>query len=691
MAITGSYSTSTGVNLNLVATYSYTQDVSANTSTVNVKLYLRHSSLYASSLSGSYLSVAGNSVSYSKTISYSGSVMDRLLAEKTVVVAHNNSGVGSCAIKATFVFNGTYSNKYIGTLTINETLSLKTIPRSSGLSVPTSINTGSSLKVTISPSDSTFKHKVAFIIDGATKYTSDFIAAGTTSLSYSIAHSWSSNKSSKAMTVRLYTYNSSNTLIASTDKSVTINVPESIIPTISSVSASVSSGLDGKYVQGKSKVSLTVNAKPGDGSSITNYEFKGNNISGSTASHTMTSTDASVVYTSSIIQTSETVTYQVRVKDARGRYSSWKTVDICVYKYSAPVITSIQAQRCLKDGTLDNNGTYAKVTIKTSHSSINGANAGTVVLSNSKDSITLTRTSTSDANTYSEVYGSDFDIDESYTILATLKDEYNASDSKSAPLKAAQRSLNIAKYGNGVAIGGMSTVDKKDDAGQFECNWNASFTDNVNIAGLLNCSGVVQTKGMTLIPHNADFNSYIAPGTYLINSNAIAETVANRPTAESGVLVVYHCAGSKYDGYPWSYVNQEYTTIGGTTYHRTISTGAEANIWSYGTWGIKSGRFMSSLGNTGYQKLPTGLIVAWGECTISHPSATYATATVTFPITFPNAIVVAIGYNATRAFHCAELFPNSSRSGGTIYLSTNSGGSLGQGYSSSCRYFVAGY
>ena len=171
MAITGSYSTNTGVAFNLVATYSYTQDTSKNTSTITVKLYLRHNTLYASALSGSYLSVAGNKVSYSKSISYSGStVTDTLLATKTVVVEHSSNGKGSCAIKGTFVLNGSYSGKSIGTLTLSETLTLKTIPRASALSVSSSINTGSSLKATITPSDPSFKHKVRYIIGGTTKY-----------------------------------------------------------------------------------------------------------------------------------------------------------------------------------------------------------------------------------------------------------------------------------------------------------------------------------------------------------------------------------------------------------------------------------------------------------------------------------------------------------------------------------------
>lgn len=49
-----------------------------------------------------------------------------------------------------------------------------------------------------------------------------------------------------------------------------------------------------------------------------------------------------------------------------------------------------------------------------------------------------------------------------------------------------------------------------------------------------------------------------------------------------------------------------------------------------------------SLGGTGYQKLPGGLILQWGQYTFSSSS----TANVTFPIAFPNAVFLAAPWNA---------------------------------------------
>ena len=480
MAITGSYSTSTGVDFNLVAYYSYEQSIANNTSEVTVTLKLRHKSLNATALSGSYLSVAGNQVSYSKKIAQSSnSVTETTLVTKTVTIQHNDTtGQATCGIKGTFVLNGSYSGKTIGTLTLDETLTLQTIPRASSLSVPSSVNTGSELTVTITPANSTFKHKVEIKVGTTTVYSGDFIPAGTNTKKCSISHSWFPSSTSGSIVVYLHTYRSDGTFVATVYKTVTANVPSNIVPQIDDfIAEAYSGGLSGLYVQGKSTVKLTCTAKMGDGATVSSYAFSGPNLNVSSTSSTTTS---------AVLTKSGTLTYTVTVTDSRGRQVS-DDVQITVYPYVAPRITSIQAQRCLADGTPDNNGTCAKVTVATSHSAISTLNKATVSLSNSKDSYkteTTIITSTNGDNSYSNVYGSGFLADETYTIRATITDAYGASNTLIATLASAQRAFNIAKYGNGVAVGGFSTVDSKNDSGLFECNWPMSVSSDLSFSKL---------------------------------------------------------------------------------------------------------------------------------------------------------------------------------------------------------------
>ena len=352
---------------------------------------------------------------------------------------------------------------------------------SSFKSLPSSINTGKTLTITIKPANNKYRHKIRFAIDGTTKHTSGWIAAGKTSYSCDIPHGWIPIGTSKTMKVYLYTYEARGTdYIARISKDIIVNVPANIRPSISSVKAEVLNGLDGKYVYGKSQVRFTVSAKAGDGSSLKSYTFNGSNIYGKKTTYTGTSN----IRTSSKLQTSGKLEYTFTVKDGR-RSSLVATKELYVYPYSAPQITSIKAQRCNEAGAIDNNGTYARVTVKLSYSSIDGANKRVVKLYSSQDNFVLGQEVLSEdtaSTTYTGVYGGKFAPNHSYTIKAVITDEYTKGDtaSKSATLKVSERTINIAQYGNGVAIGGLSSVSPT-GAGKFECNWDATFADNVRI------------------------------------------------------------------------------------------------------------------------------------------------------------------------------------------------------------------
>ena len=526
MAETGSFSTkNTGIEFNLKAYYSYTQNTSTNKSEVTVTLKLRHNTISATALSGSYLSVAGNKVTYDgKRISQSSSgVNETTLATKTVTISHNSDGTGSCTIKADFVFNGTYGGKYIGTLSLNKTLTLQTIPRSSTFSVPSIVNTGSSLKIGITPSSSTFKHKVRFEIDGISKYTSDWISAGTTSFSYTIPHSWLPSPASATMNVYCYTYRSSATCdsdyVARVKKTTTVNVPSSVVPSISSVTPTVVGGLNGKYVQGKSQIKLAVSASGSD-STIKSYIYTGQNINGTNSSYTGTSSTK----TSSIIQKSGSFTYTVQVKDSRNRLSAKKTVSVNVEPYSAPQISSIKVERCLSDGTISSSGTYAYVTVRSSYSKVDGANTRTITLTNSSDnyasSTTIQSTSNTD-NVYSGVYGSEFALGTEYTIKSNIVDTaYSNEHEMSTKLKTVERPLNISPYGNGVAIGGLSTVTSSTASGKFECNWQTLFKEGVHIDNSSDEYFTVTRRSMSKDIDNDNINETVdIRGQLYVNSD----------------------------------------------------------------------------------------------------------------------------------------------------------------------------
>ena len=639
----GNFSSTSYNGFSLYVEWSSTSNISTNSSNVTARVYVKSYGLRATALSDSYIIINGNKKNWTHTfnIANTSTLQTTHVTDYTVTVPHNSDGTKSITIKANMEFNGTYGGTYISDLTASKTVTLDTIPRASSFSVPSSINTGSSLSITIAPSSSLFKHKVAFEIDGETKNTSDFIATGTTSYSYTIPHSWLPSSTSKTMKVYLYTYTSNGDYIAYTNKNITVNVPSTIKPTVSSLTSTIVDGLNGKYVQGKSKVTLTATASAGSGSSISSYIFKGANISGSSSSYTGTSN----TQTSSAIQTSGTIQYEVAAKDTRGRVSDYQSVSINVFAYAAPQITSISAQRCLQDGTVSNDGTYAKVTVKTSYSPVDGANTRTVKLYNSKDSYIAATTvlNTTDTDTtYIGAYGGTFDTSTNYVIKAVIQDAYNTHN-LSADLKVSERTINIAKNGNGVAIGGMSTVDASSSSGLFEVDWDTNINSNLHVDGTIYNDSVYQLMGRTPIDENADLNDYKTPGNYIIRGSDIAQTMQNIPRTIAGIVTVSHVAGNTYDGGAWSYIIQEYKTFEGDTYTRKISTNATVNNWIYGEWKLTSGDNTASLNNPGYQKLPSGLIIQWGSGLVS---ANTQYTSITFPLSFPTRAFSVVCQNA---------------------------------------------
>lgn len=465
--------------------YSYTQNTTANTTSVTAKLQLvSHYALYATALGGSYISVGGSRTDYSKSISYGGSsTTTTVLATKTVTVSHNNDGTGSCNLSGTFVMNGTYRNIYVGTMTVSSTIALPTIPRSSGLTVPTSVNTGTTLSGSVAPSNSAFNHKLEFKIGSTVKSTLTLAAnQAAPTFTQAIGHDWFPNSTSGVITVVLSTY-SGTTLIASTSKNVTANVPSTVVPSVSAFTAAIAaSGLSGLYVQGKTTAKLTATATAGSGSSIKSYEYSGPNVYASTTSNN-TTTEA--------IQTSGTLTYTVRVTDLRGRTAS-KTVQIYVYPYSAPSIGPVDVKRCDANGNLTESGTYAKYTVNSTYASVNSKNTRTVTVAYSSNNgtsysaETTIQAATDTASTKTGVYGSStFALASTYILRFTIKDAYGVTDTFTAPLQSAARPINIRSNGKGVSIGGMSTKDG------FECSFDADFNKNVNIDGNLTTVGKI--------------------------------------------------------------------------------------------------------------------------------------------------------------------------------------------------------
>jgi hypothetical protein len=498
-----------GVEIDWVAT---ANSASANTSTVVSKVYITYYSINIAGRTATS-SINGASVSFSVPAinDKPNASTRRLIYTHTATVQHNTNGTKTgVTISASFPFNlSSSSYGEVGTLSASKSVDFDAIARTSTFSIPsTTLTTDTAFTATITKPDSTFRSKLAVLIDGTQKSITDYFTG--TSYSHTIPSSFIPSANSDNMVLRLYTYTSSGTTaLGYVDKPVTVNVLSTLQPKVSISASLASGGLNGYYVQNKSTAKLTVSASASSGSTIKSYTFTGPNVNSSTSadSISVTSTAANYNLTTSTIKSPGTLTYQVTVYDARGRYAT-ASINIYAYQYAVPEITSVSIQRCNSSGVLTKDGTYVKYNINSKFSpvlvgtTIN--NWRTVTICHSSDggatygsATTLQAKTTTDTSVIGQ-YGSGAILTtNSYKFKIVITDQYGATDTEYVDLGSLERPINFAKYGNGIALGGFSSVTSSTADGLFECNWDAKFTDDVNVTGSETVGGNLTVTGST--------------------------------------------------------------------------------------------------------------------------------------------------------------------------------------------------
>jgi hypothetical protein len=401
--------------------------------------------------------------------------------------------------------NGTYRNYSVGTMTVNQTITLPKIARASGIDKftntgganLTSTNTGESFRVYWTPASSAFKFRVQCLSPGGIitypSGTTFFEPKSTSSYYTTIAtgHHWLPSQTSHRMEVKLYTYDSAGNPIGSAQTSyLTLNVPSHIGPSIGSFVVESVDGMNGLSIRGRSRVRLTANATPGDGAaSMATYTFNGNNVNeadGSSSRVVYNPANSSVINTG-VLHYTGAASYTVTVADMRGRTAS-ASLGIEVFEYSPPAITSMSVQRCDANGSLNENGTYAYVTVNSQYTTLHhnntNYNSRTVVLTNSANNLSVTIQNTDNTNnSWSGVYGNGaFTTGSTHNITATIKDTaYGYSASMTHQLKAAARPMNIKSNGKGIGLGKMAEADNLLDVG-----WDERVRGNLQVDGAIN-------------------------------------------------------------------------------------------------------------------------------------------------------------------------------------------------------------
>ena len=373
----------------------------------------------------------------------------------TSQVINNTSGVG------TFTLN-TYSNgSLIGTKSYSFTLYVPSASLPSLVTYPNTtqnVTIGTSIAIHTNRKADTYTHTVRY----AWGNKSGTIATGATNnCTWNIPIDFCNdipNSLSGIGTVYVDTYNGT-ALVGTKSIGFTGLVPDSVVPSISSISLSEAGSLVpsswGIYVQGKSQLKVTINASGSYGSTISTYKTTGIDSNTYWASS----------FVSTLLQGTGTNTITVKIVDSRGREAT-KTVSYSCVSYNNPSITNAIIARCNVDGTDNEEGEYVKYSFKADVASVSNKNSYSYKLGYKKSEdysyeyITISNSSYTLNKENIIINGITFDVDNSY-IFEFVVTDYFTNTAITRQLGTGFTLLDFNASGKGMAIG---KVSQKEDA-----------------------------------------------------------------------------------------------------------------------------------------------------------------------------------------------------------------------------------
>ena len=391
-------------------------------------------------------------------------------------IAHNADGSKSITLGFSMSNNvgGVAGNSFTVPKT-TATVSLTTIPRATKPTLSaTSVTMGSTMRITLTPADSSFKHKIRYEfgslvsqVDGMTSGV-DFTSQGTTYHDFTPPTSLANqipNANSGTAKLIIYTYRSDGTHVGTETANITINVP--------SYSLTVNAGLSGNnllggmYVQGKSTVTVTTAAASSYGASIKSYSVA---VDGKTYSGQQ--------ITSSVLS-SGSKTVVVTVTDTRGKTGTYTSSAFTVYAYSVPTITAFTLVRQDDDTTVI-------ATVKGSVASVNSKNAKTITVT--LNGVTKTITSSSYTINGTTTF-TDVPTDNTLTGTAKIADSYT-NVTKDTVLATVAVTMDFHSSGKGVAFGKVAEASN-----QLDVDWDLYCRKGFKVEGSTFAQATISRSG----------------------------------------------------------------------------------------------------------------------------------------------------------------------------------------------------
>ena len=538
-------------NYYLAVAYASSPNNANNNSTLDVTVTFYRSALYLGSRPG-YIYVtytdddgASHTLTYSTTIASvsSSANANYQIMKASFTVPHKTSGAQTVTIRAVYNTKDLTLTNY-GTVANIEAsksgITLDTIPRAGSITSISGNTIGSKITVSINKASTSYTHKLIYQKPNGTNVTESSNVSGT---SFSFTPdindcSLITNSDHGTAKIILETY-SGSTKIGSDEKSITLYVPESVKPTVNSVTVerinenSVVAGW-GIWLKGYSKAKISASVSTAYGSAIKSYSISGGGFTGNTAQ-----------YTTGLLKSATETKFTYKVVDGRERPASKDSGAISVIDYYSPMMTSPpQWYRCGADGTASDSGQYIKMLVNVDCASCAGNNSVSVELLYKKKSASSYQSLGALTNHAWTILGNNNVLSSaSYDIRVVATDLLGETATYNDTVPTEDVAFNLKKGGKGAAFGKISETDNLLDSA-----WDIK-APNINISGsakakVLYAQG--DANGGLHIPSTLDEKRKWWLFNYIVNGTDYNK-LSIRSTNTNGYYADYYLSG-KDDG-----------------------------------------------------------------------------------------------------------------------------------------------
>lgn len=470
------FSATKGVTLRV--NYSETYDLSGNTSTVTLTSIQIKCTRYASTtyyLDGTISINNVTAVTMDSQLGGHGVYVGSKDSWVTVTgtlgsvsgIVHNSDGTKSVPISVSvygYNVNKDKDHGWYASGALNVTLT--TIARKSSMTVPNG-TLGASQTITVTKQASSFTHTITYTCGDYSGQVCDKKADSSVSWTPPMDLALQNTTgTSVALSFTIETFSGSTSVGTATAAAV-YQIPASVAPYMASTLSDPSGWYDyfGFYVQGQSKVGLTINANGSYGATIDSITtiFDGGTYYGAS------------VTTNPILQTG-TVTVSITAKDSRGRTVT-ENPSITVMAYSYPKLTSAESFRSNADGTANPKGTHITVKFSSSVTSLSNKNGAWY-------KVQYKKTTESSYNTVSlDTYTGNFAVtdgqytfsadDGSYDVYVLVGDRFKTF-AYSVPGSSVEHTISMLKKDGkivGIAFGKLAEYE-----GCIDFAWTPKFS-----------------------------------------------------------------------------------------------------------------------------------------------------------------------------------------------------------------------